>query len=110
MRNSIIVILALSTYFELKVHFGNYVIFWLISCVAASDIAGYFFGRLIGGPKIWILISPNKTWSGTIAGWVAASFVGFIFMIGNSLNLQIVLFKVTLSFFILKSKFLLFNI
>ena len=95
----IIVISALMTYFELKVHFGNYVIFWLISCVAASDMAGYFFGRLIGGPKIWILISPNKTWSGTIAGWVAASFVGFIFMIGNSLNLQIVLLSFIVAIF-----------
>ena len=101
----IIVILALSTYFELKVHFGNYVIFWLISCVAASDIAGYFFGRLIGGPKIWILISPNKTWSGTIAGWVAASFVGFIFMIGNSLNLQIVLLSFIVAIFALAGDF-----
>ena len=95
----IIVILALMTYFELKVHFGNYVIIWLIFCVAASDIAGYFFGRLIGGPKIWISISPNKTWSGTIAGWVAASFVGFIFMICNSLNIQIVLLSLIVAIF-----------
>ena len=87
----ILIILALMTYFELKLYFGNLVIFWLVSCVAASDIAGYFIGRLIGGPKIWVVISPNKTWSGTIAGWIAASLVGFIFMIGYDLDLQIVL-------------------
>lgn len=95
----ILIILALMTYFELKVYFSNHVIFWLVSCVAASDIAGYFCGRLIGGPKIWILISPNKTWSGTIAGWIAASSVGFIFMIGYELDLQIVLLSFIVAIF-----------
>jgi phosphatidate cytidylyltransferase len=28
--------------------------------------------RLIGGPKLWPAISPGKTWSGSVAGVVAA--------------------------------------
>ena len=44
--------------------------------VAASDIGGYFAGKLIGGPKILPKISPKKTWSGTLGGWVLAAIVG----------------------------------
>lgn len=49
----------------------------LFVIVILSDIFGYFAGRLLGGPKFWPRISPKKTWSGTIAGWVAAGAFGF---------------------------------
>ena len=52
---------------------------WLVAVVVASDIAGYFAGKLLGGPKFWPRISPKKTWSGTVAGWVAAFAVGLCF-------------------------------
>ena len=52
---------------------------WLIVIVVVSDVAGYFAGKSIGGAKLWPRVSPNKTWSGTIAGWVAAALVGFFF-------------------------------
>ncbi|MEM6481832.1 MAG: phosphatidate cytidylyltransferase, partial [Pseudomonadota bacterium] len=53
---------------------------WLIVVVIATDIAGYFAGRHIGGRKFWPAVSPKKTWSGTGAGWVAAALVGAVFM------------------------------
>ncbi len=53
---------------------------WLIAVVVVTDIAGYFAGRLIGGPKFWPRVSPKKTWSGTVAGWAAAAGVGFVFL------------------------------
>lgn len=40
--------------------------------VWATDIAGYFAGRGIGGPKLWPRVSPNKTWAGAIGGFVAS--------------------------------------
>lgn len=52
---------------------------WLVLVVMASDIAGYFAGRSFGGPKFWPSISPKKTWSGTIAGWLGAAIVGLVF-------------------------------
>ena len=52
---------------------------WLILIVIVSDIAGYFAGRMLGGPKFWPAISPKKTWSGTVAGWIGAAIVGFFF-------------------------------
>jgi len=53
---------------------------WLVCIVIASDVCGYFAGRLIGGPKFWPKVSPKKTWSGTVAGWIGAAGVGFAFM------------------------------
>lgn len=52
---------------------------WLIAVVVATDVAGYFAGKAIGGPKFWPRISPKKTWSGTAAGWIAAACVGIGF-------------------------------
>jgi phosphatidate cytidylyltransferase len=47
--------------------------------VWATDIGGYFAGRLIGGPKLWPQVSPKKTWAGAVGGFVAslAVAVGF---------------------------------
>ena len=41
----------------------------------ATDIAAYFAGRAIGGPKLMPRVSPNKTWSGAIGG-TAGGVVG----------------------------------
>lgn len=49
---------------------------WLMGVVVVTDVAGYFAGKLIGGPKFWPRVSPKKTWSGTLAGWIAAAVVG----------------------------------
>jgi len=40
--------------------------------VWATDIAAYFCGRAIGGPKLWPAVSPKKTWAGAIGGALAA--------------------------------------
>jgi len=49
-----------------------FVIVWL------TDIAAYFAGRAIGGPKLLPQISPNKTWSGAIGGAAAAVAGGLL--------------------------------
>ncbi len=54
-------------------------ILWLVVVVVVTDIAGYFVGRIVGGPKFWPRVSPRKTWSGTAGGWVAAALVGAAF-------------------------------
>lgn len=54
-------------------------VLWLIFLVIATDVAGYFAGKALGGPKFWPSLSPKKTWSGTTAGWIAAFFVGLVF-------------------------------
>jgi phosphatidate cytidylyltransferase len=54
----------------------------VLLAVWATDIGGYFAGRLIGGPKLWPQVSPKKTWAGAIGGFaaslgVAAGFAAF---------------------------------
>ena len=51
---------------------------FIITVVVFTDIFGYFFGRLIGGPKVLPYISPNKTWSGIVFGWFGALAVGWV--------------------------------
>jgi phosphatidate cytidylyltransferase len=60
---------------------GTQVILWLVAVVVASDVLGYFAGRTLGGPKFWERISPKKTWSGTVAGWIGAALVGVVMVL-----------------------------
>ncbi|MBP1804250.1 phosphatidate cytidylyltransferase [Rubellimicrobium aerolatum] len=62
-----------------RLDYGFFWLLWLIGVVVVTDVAGYFAGRLIGGPKFWPRVSPKKTWSGTVAGWAGAAGVGLIF-------------------------------
>jgi len=64
----------------LRDDFGIVWMAWLLIVVVVVDVAGYFAGRLLGGPKFWPSVSPNKTWSGTTAGWIVAAGVGVIFL------------------------------
>jgi phosphatidate cytidylyltransferase len=49
----------------------------LFAIIWASDIFAYFGGKLIGGPKIGRGLSPNKTWSGIVAGAFAGAGAGY---------------------------------
>ena len=53
---------------------------WLALVVIVTDVGGYFAGRVFGGPKVWPKVSPKKTWSGTVAGWIAAAAVSIPFV------------------------------
>lgn len=57
---------------------GLATVLWLTFVVIATDSAGYFVGRVVGGPKLLQRISPRKTWSGLAGGVVAAVCVGVI--------------------------------
>jgi phosphatidate cytidylyltransferase len=70
---------ALITLASLRTDVGLVQTMWVISCVIASDIGGYFAGRTFGGPKLWPAVSPKKTWSGTVGGWVLAVLVTILF-------------------------------
>lgn len=60
---------------------GGTAILWLVAVVVASDVLGYFAGRMLGGPKFWPAVSPKKTWSGTVAGWIGATLVGVVLVL-----------------------------
>lgn len=55
---------------------GLWVILFLFAVVWSTDIAAYFTGRALGGPKLWPAVSPKKTWSGALGGLAAAVVAG----------------------------------
>src|SRR5208283_1683631 len=59
-------------------NFGIAAILWLFAVVWGADIAAYFAGRLIGGPRLWPTVSPGKTWSGAIVGAFAGGVLGLM--------------------------------
>jgi len=81
-----------------RMDYGFVWLIWLMSVVIVTDIFGYFAGKQFGGPKFWPKISPKKTWSGTVAGWVGAGLVGFIFTLFTNAGLVIILISMVLSF------------
>lgn len=60
---------------------GIHSIIYLVLTVAATDVGAYFFGRLIGGPKLAPSISPGKTLSGAIFGILSAMGVASILFV-----------------------------
>lgn len=93
-----LILLAGHGFIVLRGEFGMIWLLWLIGIVIASDVAGYFAGRLIGGPKFWPRVSPKKTWSGTVAGWVLAALVGWAFMAPLGAGAGLIVLSVVLAF------------
>lgn len=58
--------------------YGLAAVLWLFAVVWSADIAAYFAGRLIGGPRLWPSVSPGKTWSGAIAGALIGAAAGLL--------------------------------
>jgi phosphatidate cytidylyltransferase len=61
---------------------------WLILITWLTDIGGYIFGKLFGGPKL-IKISPNKTWAGAIGSIILSQLAFLIFYIDVSYKFNI---------------------
>jgi phosphatidate cytidylyltransferase len=58
--------------------FGFAAIVFLFVVVWLTDIVAYFVGRAVGGPKLMVWVSPNKTWSGAIGGTLAGVIGGVV--------------------------------
>ena len=46
----------------------------LLLIISCADIGAWFFGRWLGGDKMWERLSEHKTWSGQIAGIICGTF------------------------------------
>lgn len=70
--------------------FGLAGIAWMFAVVWTTDIAAYFTGRALGGPKLAPSISPKKTWSGFIGGLIAGTLAGWlVFVMASSLGSEL---------------------
>ncbi|MCU0884599.1 MAG: phosphatidate cytidylyltransferase [Beijerinckiaceae bacterium] len=61
-----------------EVQLGLALIAWCFAVVWSTDVAAYFTGRALGGPKLWPSVSPKKTWSGAIGGALAGIAAGLL--------------------------------
>ncbi len=77
----------------------NLIFLWLIILTWLSDIGGYIFGKLFGGPKL-TQISPNKTWAGAIGSIILSQFAFLIFFLNSDykFNITIIFMQLFLSF------------
>ncbi|MBY6152676.1 phosphatidate cytidylyltransferase [Vannielia litorea] len=78
--------------------YGGTWLFWLVFVVVVTDVAGYFAGRMLGGPKFWPAVSPKKTWSGTVAGWIGAACVGALFLTFTNAGRDLIWISAVLAF------------
>lgn len=63
------------------------IVLQLLLIICAADIGAWFFGRMLGGDKMWERISANKTWAGQIAGIIcgAVAYVAYWVLYGAPL-------------------------
>jgi phosphatidate cytidylyltransferase len=59
---------------------GPWVIVGMFLAIWATDTAALIVGNLVGGPKLWPSLSPNKTWSGTLGAVAVAAVVEAIYV------------------------------
>ena len=73
----------------------------ILICIS-TDVGGYIFGNLFKGPKL-SKISPNKTQSGMIGGFVLSSIASLIFILqySNDIYIDQYLIEIDLKFVIL---------
>ena len=71
----------------------------IFAIVWGADVLAYFSGRLIGGPKLAPVISPNKTWAGFAGGLVGSLVLSgaIVFLFGKSVGMLFWLFVICTS-------------
>ncbi|WP_421791528.1 phosphatidate cytidylyltransferase [Hyphobacterium sp.] len=67
------VALAVSALASIRALNGFNAAVFILLIVWAADSAAYFAGTWLRGPKLWPSVSPNKTWTGLIAGLAGGS-------------------------------------
>ena len=75
-----IIFLIISFYlaYILRINEGAYVFIFVVLISVCTDIGGYIFGKLLKGPKI-TKISPNKTFSGVVGGFIISLIGALVF-------------------------------
>ena len=75
----LIISIFLTIIFRGETHIELYIFLVTILTCVSTDIGGYIFGSLFKGPKINKSISPNKTYSGAIGGYLLSIALVYFF-------------------------------
>jgi len=71
-----LIVVLFAAYF---VGIRQWIMLLLLMIICAADIGAWFFGSIFGGDKMWERISPNKTWSGQIAGVICGTAASVLY-------------------------------
>ena len=109
-------ILSFVAFIKLRTDFdqGLFFTITLMFGVWASDIAAYFTGKAIGGPKLAPKISPNKTWAGFIGGTIGSALMllaldYFVPMFSGKMGLEVLPFAPLKFAFVIGALFTVFG-
>ena len=75
----LIISIYLTIEFRGNTNFELYIFLVIILICVSTDIGGYVIGNLFKGPKINKAISPNKTYSGSIGGYLLSIILVYFF-------------------------------
>jgi phosphatidate cytidylyltransferase len=97
----IFLIISFYSVYKLRNNFvGDYIYLLFITVICVStDVGGYVFGKIFKGPKL-IKISPKKTYSGMIGGFLLSVISATIFF-NNAFLFKNITKELTLDLFIL---------
>jgi len=56
-----------------------WIVLLLLVTISGADIGAWFFGRMLGGDKMWERLSANKTWAGQIAGIICGTAMALLY-------------------------------
>ncbi len=75
-----------STFYYREIGLESF-LFIIVACVS-TDLGGFIFGKLLKGPKL-IKISPNKTYSGMLGGFLLAIIITYL-LVSNFFTFEII--------------------
>jgi phosphatidate cytidylyltransferase len=58
---------------------GNVWIFFLLTVIFLGDTGAFYCGRLLGKHKLYVTVSPGKTWEGAVGDFVSSVLGGLFF-------------------------------
>lgn len=58
---------------------GFAAVVFLFLVVWTTDTMAFVVGRAVGGPKLWLAISPNKTWAGFLGGIMSSGVLSALY-------------------------------
>lgn len=81
--SSALILVAFPLTFAIRLHafgfFGPGLLLFVLVITWVGDTAAYFVGRAIGKHKLAPVLSPQKSWEGTVASLLGALLVGVVF-------------------------------